>query len=413
MELFMSKPHDKKKVAVFVESELDEMIRSSFVFVLRIKSNLDYLHINNLYDINYININKFKTEDLLENDIFIFYRAQFFLPSIRRIVRFLKSIDKKIIYDIDDYYLDIPSYSFSGHLGYGKRKGYFIDNLNDSDLIVVSTDFLKETLSGYNKNIVVVENTLPEYHFRERSFSGETVRILITSNDNLKIISFKNDFLKCLREIKKIFNNKIELIFLGKFSNVDNLEDIADKFYDRMTPELYRDYLNNNSINIGLVPLGGEEDPVTLLSHSCKSNIKFLEFADFGIAGIYSDVEPYKSLGSRKGGIVVENNYDHWLNAIRKLINSQELCSEIIENSRAIVREKYMKDHSQEKFLKVLNSLAVSENGKLNVSYKVFISYLLIVLYKKDILIQRLNFIIFLLRSKKYKEIYARIKGLV
>lgn len=33
---------NKKEIAVFIESDLDDMVRNSFVFVLRIKSNLDY-----------------------------------------------------------------------------------------------------------------------------------------------------------------------------------------------------------------------------------------------------------------------------------------------------------------------------------------------------------------------------------
>jgi hypothetical protein len=103
-----------------------------------------------------------------------------------------------------------------------------------------------------------------------------------------------------------------------------------------MSPESYHDYLINNSIQIGIVPLGGEEDPETLETHSCKSNIKFLEFANYGIAGIYSNVDPYKFISNEQAGLIVNNNYEEWFRAIQTLIENSVLCSEIVQNSQKL-----------------------------------------------------------------------------
>jgi hypothetical protein len=106
-------------------------------------------------------------------------------------VKFLKRSGKIIIYDIDDYYLDIPSYSFSRHLNFGNRKKVFANNLKSVDITLASTHFLKKLLQSYNDNIIVVENTLNQYFFKKYQPATDTVKILITSNDNLKLLILK------------------------------------------------------------------------------------------------------------------------------------------------------------------------------------------------------------------------------
>lgn len=328
-------------------------------------------------------------------------------------MKFLKRSGKVIIYDIDDYYLDIPSYSFSRHLNFGHRKNTFIKNLQFADVVLASTPFLKKLLMEYNDNVVVIENTLGHYLFKNNEPVADTVKILITSNDNLKIINFKDDFIRCLIDLKKKYGNRIELIFLGKFSNIENIKKIADTVYDRMSPESYHDYLINNSIQIGIVPLGGEEDPETLETHSCKSNIKFLEFANYGIAGIYSNVEPYNFISNEKAGIIVNNNYEEWFNAIQTLVENSALCSEIVRNSHNMIKKSYMKFDSQKKLLNVLDSISINNKFDIN-RFKILIfSFFLTAGYKKDIIIQKFNFIILLIINGKFNEIYSRAKELI
>lgn len=403
----------KKNIIVFLESNLEKTIKRNYTFTLRMKSNFDSDKINFKYNIKYIKFTKFTVKDIIEGDIFIFYKSHFFLKSTYRLIQIIKKFEKVVLYDIDDYYLDIPDYSFSRHLNKGRRLRIFQDNLSLSDYIVVSTEPLKNQFIQFNKNICIIENTINPHEIGKRLDHNNVIKILVTSSDNLKIKSFKNDFLRCLYDIKKKYNENIKIVFLGKFSNVESINSLADDFCDRIPPDEYQEYLIKNNFEIGLVPLGGEEDPETLLSHSCKSNIKFLEFADFGIAGVYSNVKPYNDVKDRKEGIIVNNTYSEWFEAISALIDDEKLRKQIVSNSRKKLENSYSKKVSQDKFLKLLNSMYLSNIEKRkdvgnysSINYKIlYISFL----YLSNIASQKLIFVFMLVKNGEFREIWNRI----
>jgi len=405
---------NKKKIIVFIDYELQEVVKTNYTFNLRIKSNLDYSCIQDNYDLKYIRIDKFRIDEILNGNIFIFYKAQFFLPSVRMLISILKKLKKIVLFDIDDYYLDVPDYSFGSHLNHGTRIETFKKNLIAADLIISSTEFLKQQLLEFNQNIIVVENTMSNLHLKEASSIGSTFNILITSNDNLKLTHFRKDFIKCLRDLKKEYRDRIKLIFLGKFTNIENLDILADSYYDRVPPDDYIDFLKSNNINLGLVPLGGDEDKETLISHSCKSNIKFLEFANFGIAGIFSNVEPYKNIINMEDGIVVNNTYGEWYNAIKKLIENPERCLSLVKNSQVKVRDNYSKKISMDKWFNIFDNcktddqvtIVKSKNMKI-----IFVSIIIKIRYNYNKLLQKMLFVMMLVKKRNFKEILLRSKN--
>lgn len=403
----------KKNIVVFLESKLEKTIKRNYTFTLRIKSNLDSGAIQERFNVKYLKFTNLKMKDIVEGDVFIFFKSHFFLRSTKKLIQIIKAYGKKVIYDIDDYYLVIPDYSFSKHLNKGKRVEIFRTNLLLSDWIVVSTEPLSEQFVQYNKNVKVIENTL-QFKDREKiPDKTKIVTILVTSSDNLKINIFKNDFVKCLYDIKNKYKEKVKIVFLGKFSNVDNITSLADEFIDRIPPEEYQDYLIKGNFNIGLVPLGGEEDPETLLSHSCKSNIKFLEFADFAIAGVYSNVKPYQDIVNYKEGLIVNNNYSEWFSAISDLIQNEQLRNDIIINSRKKFENNFSKKISQEKYLHLFNNMncCESETDILKNSNITSLVNLLHVkyLFLANIASQKIVFVFMLIRNGEFREIWNRV----
>ncbi|HOF32451.1 MAG TPA: glycosyltransferase [Spirochaetota bacterium] len=402
----------RKTIVIFTSEKVDKLVKKNYTFSLRIKSNFDSPLIQNKYRVKYIKITDLSWRTMRDTDIFVFYKAQFFLKSIVNLISVIKKLGKTVLFDMDDYYLDLPDYSSSRHLNEGCRRVNMVDNIERSDLVVVSTSYLRNQFLKYNKNTFICENTIYTDDFKKPIKNSSVINILITSGDNLKLNSFKDDFLLCLKNIKKKFGDNVVLYFLGKFSNVENISQIADHVIDKLSPSRYLEFIREKDFHIGLVPLGAEEDPDTLVSHSSKSNIKFLEFAANGIAGVYSDIEPYKMIETGYNGILVKNNLDDWYYAVEKIICDYDLRERIVQNSQKVVKEKYSKEISQNKWLKLLDNLSLAIQDDKNISFNI-IDFIKLQYCKLDYHInlfhQKFLFIRMLIRSREYREIGIRI----
>ena len=106
--------------------------------------------------------------------------------------------------------------------------------------------------------------------------------------------------------------------------------------------------------DIGLAPM-----PKTDF-HRCKYFNKYVEYASFGIVGIYSNLEPYTyGIKDRVNGLLVNNTTDDWYNAISELIENEKLRKEISLNCLKEANEIYP-----------LDKLAIDYLEKILVGYK-------------------------------------------
>jgi hypothetical protein len=406
----------KRTIVVFTAVDVNNLVKKNYTFSLRIKSNLDSPEILNAFNVKYVKLTDLSWKTVYEGDIFIFYKAQFFLKSIFDLVTVLKKIGKKVVFDLDDYYFDLPSYSFSRHLNEGSRLRNMIKSIGNADVVTVSTPFLQSQLLKYNKNTIVCENTIVTDNFKKPCGNSGVINILVTSGDNLKLNGFKKDFLDCLMNIKEEFLDRVCIHFLGKFSNISNISQIADRISDRIPPVNYLKFLKENDFHIGLVPLGAEEDPETFVSHSSKSNIKFLEFAAHGIAGIYTEIEPYKAVTDQFDGIKIRNEKSEWCSAIKRLINDQNLRHKIVLNSQMIVKSSFGKGVSQAKWLDFLTRISGCiqrrDYVKYNIPAYIHLEYV-VVKYHINLIHQKFLFLKMLLQRREYREIRTRMKNIL
>jgi glycosyltransferase involved in cell wall biosynthesis len=407
----------KKRIIVFTNSSVENLVKKNYTFSLRIKSNFDCDKFREKYDIEYVKMTNISWRVVSSGDIFLFYRAQFFLRSISLLVNVLKRLNKVVVFDLDDFYFNLPAYSLSCHLNSFDRLSILKSNIRKSNLVTVSTDFLREQMLCYNANISVCKNTIHTDYFRTTIPETDIIRILITSSDNLKLHNFKDGFLESIRIIKNNFGDKVRFCFLGKFSNIENLNFFADEICEKIPPHEYLSFLKNNNFHIGLVPLGAEEDPETVIPHSSKSNIKFLEFATNGIAGIFSETEPYRKIINYHDGILVKNTTAAWVEAITELITDPELRNKIIINSQETVKAYFSKSVSQDKWLEILNALSIE---KIEISHPTrkrltafFLLGFVIFIYHINLLHNKYLFLKILFKQKDYREIRKRFSRIL
>jgi glycosyltransferase involved in cell wall biosynthesis len=88
--------------------------------------------------------------------------------------------------------------------------------------------------------------------------------------------------------------------------------------------------------HVGLAPL------LSSPFAQAKTNNKYREYGALGIAGIYSNVEPYaSSVESGVDGLLVDDSADAWFGAIERLLTDREACARMGRRARMQVRERH------------------------------------------------------------------------
>ena len=110
-------------------------------------------------------------------------------------------------------------------------------------------------------------------------------------------------------------------------------------------------FVNTMRWDISLAPLSD-----TRLNR-CKSDLKVLDYAAIGSAGVFSNLTPYSHVQDRGLGLVVENTDEAWYSAIIKLINDLDLRTDIQAKSHAYLHEHRLLEDNVYKLGEIVNSI--------------------------------------------------------
>ena len=132
---------------------------------------------------------------------------------------------------------------------------------------------------------------------------------------------------------------------------------IVDEFALRHIPyqKDYGDYVRTMSAldwDLALAPL-----PETDF-HRCKHYNKFIEYAAWGIPGIFSDVEPYRwAVRDGENGLLCPNTEEGWYAAIRRLTEDAPLRRRLGEQARREAESVYSLATAAAGWERILDSL--------------------------------------------------------
>jgi len=312
-------------------------------------------------------LEKHKTLDIIIIQRDIIDKTKITLNELKTLFKLLKKNTIKIIFDIDDDLLNIDK-THVEYERYTKLKTTLEFLISKSDLITVSTKFLKQQLDKYNNNIIIIPNTLMklwDYPYNKNIKK-------LKSKEKIKIGYFGtrshgNDLLLIKTAISNVRNQiKKEIIvetigvchenhdWINQISMPNNYKDnptikdnmknslqyILNKF-NIMPPSLpYCNFIkwikNETDWDIGIAPL--ENNNI----NRSKSNLKYLEYTALNIPCIYSNIGPYKEIREKNTGIVVNNTTNEWENALINLIENYELYETIIKNAQKDVENNYL-----------------------------------------------------------------------
>ncbi|MBQ0036879.1 MAG: hypothetical protein KBT35_08195 [Firmicutes bacterium] len=264
-------------------------------------------------------------------DVIVFLRSDTDLDMY--VSKIAKKAGKHLVYVLDDDILNVPKYlsSAPNYLKPSTQRQIKTIMSNCDTFLTTSPVLLKKYGSGFKNAFLINEPSLNRIDRKEKN---KKIKVGFAGS-----IDRAQDLNQILRDtIEKLANkyhDEIDIEFMGakpKFVDEFNLKHLPyQDGYDAYTA-----FMSKCNWDIGLAPMPDTE------FHRCKYFNKFVEYASFGIVGVYSNLEPY-IYGIKDGvnGLLVNNTTDEWFNAIVKLIEDNKLRESISKECLRQANEIY------------------------------------------------------------------------
>lgn len=309
---------------------------------------------------------RLRTDDLDWADLVLLGRLDSWYE--RRLTRMLKGSGRFLAYILDDDLLNIPlnvsSASFYAQPGIQRN---IRDMIAMSDGIVSPSPRLLEKYATDGRAAIRIEEpALDPVAYRPHE-PGAPVKIGFAGS-----IDRTEDIEKILKQallrIKAEYGGKVRFEFFGAVPAFANQLDAKCVPYSE-DYDHYRQKLNELAWDIGLAPMPGTP------FHACKHYNKFCEYAAAGIAGVYSDCEPYTFIPDRERyGRFCANDSQMWYEQIRSSIEDavtreaqRQKCCEIAahELSPESVGQELFREYPA--LFQPVQALPISKRGTLAV----------------------------------------------
>ncbi len=264
------------------------------------------------------------TDHTLNYDAVILQRPC--MGEIDNFIRFYQSKGKKVVVEVDDDLLNIPKDN-PMHDFMLPLKKTFKKCLELADAIHVSTDQVKQSMgTSLHHKISVFPNAIdlnkypPKQEGNFITWAGGT-----SHAESLAIIIPVLKELIAMKQPVLLAGNK-EWLNAGGFIEGEFLKIAPWK------PFVEQHHLHMFT-KINLAPL------VDTKFNNCKSELRAMEAAVYGIPTVASDVGPYKRFNAHMGAsLLVKNKFQDWMKAIEKLLSDdilykqkQNACIETIK----------------------------------------------------------------------------------
>ncbi len=257
---------------------------------------------------------------------------------------------KPVLYETDDLLDALPPEHYLGAFSRDNRD-ILIEFVRRCDAVSVSTAPLAAAYRAYHPTVHVVPNHLDSEHW---------------FGDRLQRAPARPDGAPCVIGFFGTGTHQADLALvepaLARLAARHGAK-LAFRFLGCITPALaalphsslaegWHSYdgfparLAGEHIDIGIAPLVDND------LNRCKSDLKWLEYAACGIAGVFSAVAPYaRSVRDGLTGLVVENTTDAWFDALDRLVQDAALRQRLAAAAHAEVRATRTLDSGAERFL--------------------------------------------------------------
>lgn len=299
--------------------------------------------------------NKTLFEQAIKADVIVFHRPM----DINQLkaAMLLKQLGKIIVMDNDDTYIKdsgVPTKMF-GKLNKKLKKA--VEKIDDilkkfasiSDLVTVSTDFLKEEYKEYNSNVITLKNCVDPLDWsKPKRNESDTIRIGIVGS-----VASNKDYQQIKPLLDKLKENpKVVICLFALPEKKQGNEWAVDiykpeyEFWNQYNVEWkpfcqiedYMDTLNNLKLDLMLIPRYDS------YFNRAKSNVKFLEASMCEVPvvaqGFEDGLSPYQGEEDSKHMEIAFTEQD-WIDKTMDLIENKDKRIQMGKKAREYVINNY------------------------------------------------------------------------
>lgn len=250
-----------------------------------------------------------EAEKAVESADLLIVQRWLYTPA-RRLVERARLRGIPIIYETDDNLLDLPKDSSM------RMSEEMISNLEAvieiADLVICSTKPLADRMARFNPRVEVVENyglNLPQADV------GGKPHLAVVNTDYFKLRKNKDGFFSAIAKAIEQLNYKVSFFGTVGQDMIDlhhrypEQVEIIEGFQDNRAK--FVESLSSHGINVAIVPLDDDEQ------HLIKSDIKYLDYASFGVPAIYNNVRVYEVVRHKIDGYITPDSEEGWFEGLR------------------------------------------------------------------------------------------------
>lgn len=234
--------------------------------------------------------------------------------------------------------------------------------LREADRIIVMSPTLARYLDTRFPGKFVVQISPPidlalidRHRPAEKSSTARKLRIGYPSSRRPNVAELLTNVVSRMLDLH---HQDVEFEFIGWMP--DTLRDVSGVTF---LPEVrgYENYVaavQQRCWDIALAPM------MDSLFENSKTNLKYREYAAFGVPGIYSNVPLYSScVRHEQTGLLTENSVDAWLAALGQMLTLPALRATIVDAARREVERNYAQPLVAQQLRRCLSGEVVSQRG--------------------------------------------------
>jgi len=250
--------------------------------------------------------------------------------------------NKPIIYDLDDLLFFLPE-DHPDRIDqiYAPSLLPVFQAIIEADLVTVTTSTLRETISPFNENVVVLPNFFDDklWHLREPSMPQSSDGTITIGYMGTR--SHKPDLEMLLPVFLDIIHRYPQKIYFHIWGieppgELRSFSQVKWTGWYSYCYKSFAEFFQRQEADIFVAPL------VDNLFNRCKSPLKFFEYSALGVPGVYSALEPYIGVVSHETNGYLANTLEEWRDFLVRLIENPNLRQQLAINAQKTIRQKWL-----------------------------------------------------------------------
>jgi glycosyltransferase involved in cell wall biosynthesis len=267
--------------------------------------------------------------------------APFAPPLFEKLTR---AFAKKMVYDIDDLvFLNPPSFS-NPLIHYLRSPKNHISLMKSADHVITCTPYLDQFVRKYNQNTTDISSTINTSVYTPKKNYSIKEKLVIGWSGSHSTSKYLHLLDEVFRELAKEYSFKLLVMGDANFI-LDGVDVEALPWKEEYEVDVISQF------DIGVYPLPNEE---WILG---KSGLKALQYMALGVPTVATDIGTiHRIIRHSENGFLVSSN-EGWKEAIKKLINDQQLRKCVGEKAISTVEASYSINANKATYLSILNDL--------------------------------------------------------